>query len=151
MQTGYGAKRAINELLSIFACQWSNGMLPQIRFVPGQAGYRPGPDDWGVTTEISGPTQLRTSGITQPPIIGFCSYLAFLKMSEEERRGYARDFLHIAEGLERFHAWLLAERDPWGEHLALCLHPWETGTDNSPAFDPLIESTRLYIEEEGCL
>src|SRR5207249_1787877 len=49
----------------------------------------------------------------------------------------------------RYHSWLFRERDPWGENLAFCLHPWETGTDNSPAFDPLIESTRAYIEDHG--
>ena len=30
----YGVKRSINELNSIFSCQWSNGMLPHIRFAP---------------------------------------------------------------------------------------------------------------------
>ena len=124
-------------------------MLPQIRFMPGMEGYRPGPDDWGVTLDISGPTALRTSGITQPPIMGMCAHEVFRKLSEEERAAHAADFLTIASGLERYHSWLLSERDPWGEHLALCLHPWETGTDNSPAFDNLIESTRSYIEAQG--
>jgi hypothetical protein len=149
MTPTYGTRRAINELLGIFSCQWRNCMLPQIRFMTGQQGYRPDPDDWGVTPEISGPTRLRTSGITQPPIIGMCAYEVFLKIGEEARRAHHADFLAMADGLERYHAWLLSERDTWGEHLAMCLHPWETGTDNSPAFDPLIESTRAYIAEQG--
>ena len=124
-------------------------MLPQIRFAPGQQGYRPDADDWGVTPEISGPTALRTSGITQPPIVGMCVHEVYRKLDEATRRVHHDDFLAMADGLERYHAWLLSERDPWGEHLALCLHPWETGTDNSPAFDPLIESTRAYIEQHG--
>src|SRR5438105_7240608 len=142
----YGTHRAINELLGIFDCQWSNGMLPQIRFVPGQQGYRPGPDDWGVTPDISGPTRLRTSGITQPPIIGLCALEVFQRIGEEAQQAHQGDFLRMVNGLERYHVWLLTERDPWRENLALCLHPWETGTDNSPAFDPLIESTRAYVE-----
>src|SRR4051812_18407987 len=145
----YGTHRAINELLGIFRCQWRNGLLPQIRFMPGQQGYRPDPDDWGVTPEISGPTPLRTSGITQPPVMGMCAYEVFLKIGEEARRARYADFLEMVEGLERYHAWLLSERDPWGERLALCLHPWETGTDNSPAFDALIDATRDYVEEQG--
>src|SRR5436190_15579625 len=145
----YGTRRAINELLAIFSCQWRNGMLPQIRFMPGQHGYRPDPDDWGVTPDKSGPTRLRTSGITQPPIVGMCVYEVFLKIGEADRRAHHADFLAMADGLERYHAWLLSERDPWGERLALCLHPWETGTDNSPAFDALIESTREYVEAQG--
>jgi hypothetical protein len=136
---------------SIFACRWSNGMLPQIRFVPGPDGnpegsYRPGPRDWGVTPAISGPTRLRTSGITQPPIMGLCAHDIFLKLTEAERAAHTGDFLAFSQGLWAFHRWLLTERDPWGESLALCLHPWETGTDNSPAFDPLIEAARRYVE-----
>ena len=147
----YGKRRALNEMHSIFACQWGNGMLPQIRFVAGppdnpEGSYRPGPTDWGVTPEISGPTRLRTSGITQPPIMGLCVYDIFLKFTEAERAAHAGDFLEFNRGLWRFHNWLLTERDPRGEGLALCLHPWETGTDNSPAFDPLIEATRRYVE-----
>jgi hypothetical protein len=146
---GYGARRAINELLAIFSCQWRNGMLPQIRFVPGQRGYRPDADDWGVPSDVSGPTALRTSGITQPPIIGLCAYEVFLKFNEGQRIAHLGDFLAIVDGLDRYHDWLFRERDPWGEHLVLCLHPWETGTDNSPAFDPLVESTRTFIEAAG--
>ncbi len=148
----YGKRRALNEMHSIFACQWANGLLPQIRFVPGHAGdeegsYRPGPSDWGVTPDISGPTHLRTSGITQPPIIGLCAYDIFLKFSPAERAAHFSDFLALSRGLRRFHAWLLSERDPWGEGLAMCLHPWETGTDNSPAFDPLNEAVRRYVQD----
>ncbi len=147
--TPYGTRRAINELLAIFSCQWRNGMLPQIRFSPGQHGYRPDADDWGVTEEVSGPTALLTSGITQPPIVGLCAYEVFRKIRGEAQSAHYGDFLAIANGLEEYHGWLFRERDPWGEHLALCLHPWETGTDNSPAFDPLISNTHDYIARRG--
>ncbi|HYP18801.1 MAG TPA: trehalase family glycosidase [Chloroflexia bacterium] len=147
----YGKRRALNEMHSIFGCQWASGMLPQIRFMTGpegggEAGYRPNADDWGVTPEISGPTHLRTSGITQPPIVGLCAHDLFRKLTEAERAAHLADFLAFSHGLRRFHAWLLSKRDPWGEGLALCLHPWETGTDNSPAFDLLIEATRRYAQ-----
>jgi hypothetical protein len=148
-ESSYGTRRAINELLAIFSCQWANGMLPQIRFMPGQHGYRPDADDWGVTEAISGPTALRTSGITQPPIMGLCAWEVFRKIGPDAQAAHAADFRTIAAGLERFHDWLFRERDPWHEHLVLCLHPWETGTDNSPAFDRLIDSTRAYIEQSG--
>src|SRR5687768_7188023 len=96
-ELAYGKRRALNEMHSIFVCQWSNGMLPQIRFVPGPSGeegsYRPGPDDWGVTPTISGPTRLRTSGITQPPIMGLCVHDIFLKFTEAERSAHIDSFL----------------------------------------------------------
>jgi hypothetical protein len=132
---------------SIFGAQWANGMLPQIRFIGEEGTYRPGPGDWGVTPQISGPTRLRTSGITQPPIMGLCLYDIFRKFSAAERIACFADFLDLSRGLQRFHAWLLSERDPSGEHLVLCLHPWETGTDNSPAFDSLNEAVRHYVAE----
>ncbi|MGI8586377.1 MAG: MGH1-like glycoside hydrolase domain-containing protein [Chloroflexia bacterium] len=150
-QSRYGTRRAINELRAIFACQWRNGMLPQIRFMPAQAGYRPDADDWAVPPQVAGPTRLRTSGITQPPIIGLCAEVVFRKISDEERAAHSADFLALLDGLDAYHDWLLRERDPRHENLALCLHPWETGTDNSPAFDPLIEATRDYIEAERLL
>jgi hypothetical protein len=145
----YGTRRAINELLAIFSCQWRNGMLPQIRFTPGQHGYRPDADDWGVTEEVSGHTALRTSGITQPPIIGLCAHEVFRKISGPAQVAHYGDFLAISNGLEEYHDWLFRERDPWGEDLVLCLHPWETGTDNSPAFNSLIASTHAYIKQQG--
>jgi len=149
-QSRYGTRRAINELRAIFACQWRNGMLPQIRFMPAQAGYRPDADDWAVPPQVSGPTRLRTSGITQPPIIGLCAEVVFRKLADEERAAHSGEFLALLSGLEAYHDWLFRERDPWHENLALCFHPWETGTDNSPAFDPLVEETRKYIKA-ACL
>jgi hypothetical protein len=105
----YGKRRALNEMHSIFGCQWANGLLPQIRFVPGVSGedgggYRPDANDWGVTPGISGPTRLRTSGITQPPIVGLCVRDIFLKFTEAERRAYLPDFLAFSRGLQRYHA-----------------------------------------------
>jgi hypothetical protein len=134
---------------AIFSCQWQNGMLPHIRFVPGQSGYRPDAADWGVTENISGHTALPTSGITQPPIVGLCLYELFRKLEVEAQARHYDSFIAMAEGVERYHDWLFRERDPWHENLVLCLHPWETGTDNSPAFEPLIDATGAYIEKKG--
>jgi hypothetical protein len=142
----YGARRAIDELTAIASCQWANGMLPQIRFMRDQHGYRPDADDWGVTPAISGPTALRTSGITQPPVMGLCLAEVARKAGAAVLTARAAEFVRLADAFTRYHEWLLRERDPWGESLVLCLHPWETGTDNSPAFDPLIDATRAYIE-----
>jgi hypothetical protein len=145
----YGVRRAINEMLSIVSCQWQNGMLPHIRFVPGQSGYRPDADDWDVRCKETAGTALRTSGITQPPVLGLCLSRLYSRLTPDEAAAFAPDLLRICEGICRFHRWLLTERDPLGEKLAVCLHPWETGTDNSPAMAPLIEETRAWIELAG--
>ena len=145
----YGVMRAVNELKSIFSCQWANGMLPQIRFMPGQSGYHPNAEDWGVTRAVSGPTALPTSGITQSPIVGLCLYEVFRRIGKEAQARYLNSFLAMAQGVERYDSWLLRERDPRHENLLTCLHPWETGTDNSPAFDTLIDATREYLAQAG--
>lgn len=141
----YGTRRALSEMAAIISCQWANGMLPQIRFAPGSYDYRPDARDWGVMPEVSGPTELLTSGITQPPIMGLCALEIYRKMDAEERTTHRLEMIGICEGIAKYHEWFFRERDPWGEKLVLCLHPWETGTDNSPAFDPLIEQTRDYL------
>jgi hypothetical protein len=145
----YGVRRAINEMLSIVSCQWQNGMLPHIRFVPGESGYRPDAADWDVRCKEAAGTALRTSGITQPPVLGLCLSRLYSRLTPDEAAALAPDILRICEGICRFHHWLLTERDPHREKLAVCLHPWETGTDNSPAMAPLIEETHTWIELAG--
>jgi hypothetical protein len=78
--------------------------------------------------------------------MALCAWEVFGRLAEPA--AHLAEFLAMAEGLERFHAFLLRERDPQGEGLVACVHPWETGTDNSPAFEPLMERTRAYVEAQ---
>jgi hypothetical protein len=145
----YGTMRSINELASIFSCQWANGMLPQIRFAPlppGARPYRPDAEDWGVDMDVSGATAMPTSGITQPPITGLCVYEVFRRIGPAARLSYHDLFVRMADALQAYHAWLFRERDPHHEHLVACIHPWETGTDNSPAFAFLLGTTNAYLD-----
>ncbi|MFN8498831.1 MAG: trehalase family glycosidase [Anaerolineae bacterium] len=143
----YGQRHALNELLAMFDGQWANGLLPHVRYVPDQSGYRPDPGDWGISPAASGLSAMETSGITQPPIMGTCAEMVFRRLPDPQ--AHLDDWLAIADGLERFHHFLLTERDPTGEGLVVCLHPWETGTDNSPAFEPLLGATRAYLAEKA--
>ena len=141
----YGVRYALNELAAIFDGQWANGLLPHVRYVPGQTGYRPAHADWGLTPDITGPTRVQTSGITQPPIIARCAETVAGRLPD--LAAYLDELAALVDGLERFHTFLLTERDPTGEGLAVCLHPWETGTDNSPAFEPLLQATRAWLAD----
>lgn len=59
----YDQKKARQELISLFARQWPNGMVPHIVFNPNVLGhYFPEPDFWQV------PDGTPTSGITMPPL-----------------------------------------------------------------------------------
>ena len=165
MGESYGERRAIAELTSIFSCQWPNGMLPHIRFEALPAGhrpYRPDARDWGVPRTVSGDSgqgsgvgdqggsrRMSTSGITQPPVIGACVWDVYGRLGAEARERYRERFVDMTFRLERYHAWLLSERDPLGENLVACVHPWETGMDNSPAFAPLIDAARRYVAQGG--
>jgi hypothetical protein len=51
------------------------------------------------------------------------------KMTWPERRLWYRQ---VYPALVAYHQWLYDERDPHGEGLALQVHPWETGLDNTP-------------------
>ena len=148
----YGVKRSINELNSIFSCQWSNGMLPHIRFAPlppSERPYRPDAEDWGISPAVSGETSRPTSGITQPPVIGWCVWQVFHRIDFAARLFYHDQFCKMALALQRYHDWLFRERDPQHESLVACIHPWETGMDNSPAFAPLLERVPPVFGRRG--
>jgi len=143
----YGEKRAMNEIASVLSSQWSNGMLPQIRFVPGQTGYSPDEEEWGVTAKISGNKKVRTSGITQPPNIAFALWKVFnSSQNKEELVPALKEFY---PKLKKYHSFLLKERDPKGEGLASVFHPWATGSDNTPCYDELVKSVGKDLRENG--
>jgi hypothetical protein len=143
----YGETRALNEIESVLRAQWSNGMLPQIRFVPGQEGYSPGPEEWAVPQKVSGNSFFQTSGITQPPNTAMALWQVF------KNSGHRPEMVHFVEKFYRplrlYHDFLLTKRDPLGEGLASVFHPWATGSDNTPCYDKAIEAARKELAEKG--
>jgi hypothetical protein len=60
----------------------------------------------------------------------------------------AQDFLQYAyPHLKAWHEYLYRERDPQGEGLVYIRHPWESGMDNSPLWDSIMQRLRLRGEE----
>ena len=110
--------------------------MPHIVFNPsvGEEAYFPGPAFWQSSKRsAAAPRDVETSGITQPPIHARAAL---------EMHRHARD----VEGSKAFLAWLyprlVAEHDyldqrrrPAGSALPVFMHPWESGLDNSPAWD----------------
>ncbi|MBW2095257.1 MAG: glycoside hydrolase, partial [Deltaproteobacteria bacterium] len=124
----YHQRRAMQELRSLFQNQWENGMVPQIVFNPDALGhYFPEPDFWQV------PGNRLTSGITMPPLHSIATHHIY----EHARDGQkAHDFLEeMFPRLKRLHRYLYTERDPERSGLVYIRHPWESGLDNSPAWD----------------
>jgi hypothetical protein len=116
--------RAWSEIEFLLRGQWEDGLIPQIVFHAPSHDYFPGPDVWQIDRT---PT---TSGITQPPILATATREVLARDPSGEARAAA-----IYPCLVRNHRWWEQARDPERTGLAATLHPWETGMDNSPAWD----------------
>jgi hypothetical protein len=129
--------RAITELSTLLAGQWSNGMIPHIQFSEG-GGYFPGPDRWGTDSAVCAPRGVQTSGICQPPVhaIAVAKVLGRARDAGGPDRALAEDFLKASfDAWMRWHLWLAEARDPHQHGLVEIHHSWESGLDNSPRWD----------------
>ncbi|MBS0560090.1 MAG: neutral trehalase [Proteobacteria bacterium] len=119
--------RAWQEIESLLKGQWEDGLVPQIVFHAPSDDYFPGPDVWGIARTPP------TSGITQPPVLATAVRL-MLDGARDKTLAEAKAHA-IYPSLLRNHAWWQSARDPSSSGLVTTLHPWETGMDNSPAWD----------------
>lgn len=133
-------RRAQRELETLLSAQWADGRLAHIVFhhdTPAGA-YFPGPDFWRSDRADSGaPAGVQTSGIVQPPVHALAAWETHLAAPEESAR---RGFLdRVYPRLASWHRYLTERRDLGGGGLAAITHPWESGMDNSPAWDAPLE------------
>jgi hypothetical protein len=124
-------RRAQVELESLLGSQWTDGRIPHISFSPAVArdAYFPGPDFWQASTAGG----VETSGIIQPPVHALAAWLTHqADEAESVRRGF---LARIYPKLVAWHTYLRTRRDLGGRGLVAIVHPWESGMDNSPAWD----------------
>ncbi len=121
-------KRAQTELISLLRGQWSNGMLPHIIFTPGKI-HRRELELWRSYLSPYAPSNVATSGLTQPPMLAEAVVRIGQKMHLPERRSW---FRQMYPHLLAYHEWLYRERDPHDEGLVILLHPYESGLDSTP-------------------
>jgi glycogen debranching enzyme len=125
--------RAEEELRSLFAGQWANGLVPHIVFATGNGRYFPGPEFWQADRSPDAPSGLETSGIVQPPIHATAALRVYEQSSD---RAQARESLaRLAPKLVAWHEYLYRERTRGDDGLVEIWHPWESGMDNSPLWD----------------
>ena len=123
----FDTDRAWQEIESLLRGQWQDGLVPQIVFHAPSDDYFPGPDVWQIDRTPP------TSGITQPPVLATaCRHVLMVAGSNQSARARMAD---IYPHLVRYHDWWARARDPHATGLVSTLHPWETGMDNSPAWD----------------
>lgn len=135
--------RAQVEMQHLFAGQWTNGMVPHIVFnpdVPDDA-YFPGPRFWRSDAVDASPDGISTSGITQPPLHARAALEISAHASDRQA---ARGFLEVMyPKLVAQHDHLRTGRDVAGDGLAAIVHPWESGMDNSPAWDDDLDDLEI--------
>ena len=141
----YDQDRATSELSHLFDSQWENGLLPQIVFNPRFGEYFPGTEFWHVERSPHAPRDRKTSGVVQPPVHA----TAALHVSRRAKdKAAAKGFLERTfPSLKAWHEYLYRERDPEGEGLVYVRHPWESGMDNSPMWDSIMERLQLRPDQ----
>jgi hypothetical protein len=130
--------RARQELSSLFLGQWSSGRVPQIVFNTDTdpESYFPGPGFWRSTAAAGAPTAA-TSGIVQPPIHSRAVLATYLA---DDGSDDARRFLRtLYPQLRAWHGYLHKHRNLGGAGLVSIVHPWESGLDNSPLWDAVLQ------------
>ncbi|MEM6533844.1 MAG: neutral trehalase [Myxococcota bacterium] len=117
----FDLERGVVELETLMGSAWSDGRVPHITFDPASLGdYFPGPDVWG---------HAKGSTITQPPAWALAAEVLLKRGADAER------IAALLPAIERSHAFFREQRDPLELGLAAVVHPWESGMDNSPAWD----------------
>ena len=141
--------RAWLEIDTLFSGLWteadygggSAGLLAHITFHQNADSYFPGPDEWGTQA-----LPVRTSSISQPPL--HATMVRWMLDMASDRPAAEAAVRRLLPRLLAHHRWWYRTRDPEGSGLVRVLHPWETGMDNSPAWDtPLANvppTTRAY-------
>lgn len=130
---GFDEIRAWEEIRTLFAHQWDNGMVPHIVFHQDSESYFPGPAVWGTDHRSTKRTGTPTSGISQPPVAASC--VRFLYEQSTDKKQARAEIRNLLPNLFASHRWWLTERDPNGTGLAETWHPWETGRDNSAEWE----------------
>jgi hypothetical protein len=131
--------RARLELETLLAAQWASGLVPHIVFHPEVDAYFPGPETWRTDVCDAAPREVETSGIVQPPVHAIAAWIVHQRAPEPDRAWLGRVFPRLAA----WHDYLYRERDPEEDGLVAIRHPWESGMDDSPAWDAPLAAIAL--------
>ncbi len=128
-------ERAITEMETLFTGQWANGFLPHIIFHNAEKykSYFPSADYWNSSVSKFAPKDLKTSGITQPAVHGFVLETLLNKGVDSKRIEI------LVEKCLKYHNYLYEQREHNNSGLVAIWHNWESGMDNSPWWDSILE------------
>ena len=133
--------RARTELETLFDAQWKNGLVPHIVFRPDTAAYFPGPETWRTDVSEHAPRDRSTSGIVQPPVHATAAWRVHELAPDPDA---SLSWLgRLFPKLAAWHDYLYRERDADDDGLVAIRHPWESGMDDSPAWDTPLAAIEL--------
>ncbi len=125
--------RAQMEIRALLSGQWQDGMLPSVVYHSTPSDYFPDPRFWQIENSPSAPP-VPTTGITQPPLLATVVRQIHTHLTIPDFIG------EVYPSLLRWHRWLHTARDADGSALACIIHPWESGTDDSPRWLHLLDA-----------
>jgi glycogen debranching enzyme len=132
--SSFDLPRALVEIRSLLDGQWKDGMLPHVIYHDAQdASYFPQASFWEVERSLFSPA-CATSGITQPPV------LTSVIRKIHERYGILPFVREVYPKLFAWHRWFMRERVLDSTGLVCLAHPWESGTDDSPRWLPVMKT-----------
>jgi len=126
------AKKEIHKLLD---AQWENGFIPHIIFHTETDSYFPGPDFHKSYLHPLASKKYKSTGMTQPPVIGFV--LEEIYRITEDKEAVLKFIAGEIDKVYANHQYFYTKRDPNNEGLVYIYHNWESGTDNSPIWDDI--------------
>lgn len=142
-------RRAWSELFSLFGAQWQDGRVPQIVFNPAvpEDAYFPGPPYWRPLPEDGPAPGVSTTGLIQPPVHAAAALAVARRTPDDAARSMVQ---RVYPQLAAYHDYLFTKRLlPSG--LVAIVHPWESGCDNSPAWDGPLSAVSSGVDDIAAL
>jgi hypothetical protein len=91
------------------------------------------------------PGDRKASGVAQPPIHATAALRVYEPAKDTPQATAFLQWLLLR--LSAWHDYLHRERDPECEGLVYTRHPWESGMDNSPMWDQIMQRLQLRPEQ----
>ena len=129
--------KAKQEIATLLKAQWGNGFIPHIVFHKESDTYFPGADFHQSELHPLAPVKYKTTGMTQPPVLGFVLE-ELLRIADDKKDVLAFIKTQI-DAVYKYNVYLYEQRDPQNEGLVYVYHNWESGTDNSPVWDGILQ------------
>ena len=126
---------ALKEIKTLLDGQWKDGMIPHILFHNTNTNYYPNHTAWNCGNKI------RSSGITQPPVLA--SILKEIIDKNKITKIRKKEIKKFVIKIKKSHEWFIKNRDPKKTGLVSILHPWESGYDNSSLWDEPMKKVKI--------